>query len=114
MAFSFAFAQIVEMIAFYFAVARCIKFNFKDHFTKQLKSFYIALICMLVALGLSLVSESLQFSLIVEAFMLSIVLSVTWLALVKVLKHEIADTIYQIIRSVPLLKSLKLERFFLN
>ncbi|WP_338851897.1 oligosaccharide flippase family protein [Alteromonas macleodii] len=114
MAYAFAFAQIVEMAAFYFAVARCINFNFKAHFTKQLKSYYIALICMLVTFGLSRVSESLQLSLIAEAFILAIVLSVTWLALIKVLKHEVADTIYQLIRGVPLLKRLKLERFFLN
>tara|TARA_A200000159_G_C7331659_1_gene343238 strand:+ start:1232 stop:2698 length:1467 start_codon:yes stop_codon:yes gene_type:complete len=112
MAIAFAFSQIVEACAFYFTAVLCLNFNLKSHFLRQLQSFYVASVCMLLAFAISNISDYFQIIPIAEACILTFVLCLTWLTLVIVLKHEITPSLNQIIQRVPLVKSLNIERFF--
>ena len=114
MALAYSFAQIIEVSVFYFVVCRCINFNLKLHFSNQRQSYLVAIVCMSTSFLISQVSKFLQIPQFIEAFMLALVLSLVWLAMIIILKHDITASIYQFTLKVPFLKRFKLERFFLN
>ena len=84
---------------------RYMKFQFRAHFLSQLKSFLIAIVCMLVSFLTHNISEAFRVPVIAEVFMQAVILSITWLTLVIVIKHEIVNSIYQTIKDVRFFNS---------
>ncbi len=105
MTIAFSFSQIFEVGIFYLIAIRYMKFQFRAHFLSQLKSFLIAIVCMLVSFLTHNISEAFRVPVIAEVFMQAVILSITWLTLVIVIKHEIVNSIYQTIKDVRFFNS---------
>lgn len=117
MAIAFSFTQIFEVGIFYFIAIKCIKFQFRVHLLNQLKSYVIAITCMLVSFLTHQVSGIFKVAPILEGLIQALILSITWLSLVIIIKHDIVNSINQAITELPFpdrFKTLKILSLMLG